>query len=131
YDGVIELKTGESWPADKYIEGVPEQYWWQDQHQMAVTGLSFASIAVLIGVSSFKWMDVERDDEAIERMIDAEHQFYQNMQEERFPDPDESEHTRQAIAERFQKEKKDSSIPLPAEFIELDEEWQSLDADIR
>ena len=129
--GVLELKTGESWTADKYCGGVPEQYWWQVQHQMAVTGLSYASIAVLIGVSSFKWMDVERDDEAIKRMVEAEHKFYQDMQEERFPDPDESEHTRLAIAARFKKEKTGASIPLPAEFIDLDDEYVVANAELK
>lgn len=62
--GCLELKSldGHLFARAK-LEGLPDRYWIQVQHQMLVTNLSFASLAVLCrNTGRFYNFDVERDE---------------------------------------------------------------------
>lgn len=76
----LELKTTEVWHADAWAEGCPRRYWWQLQHQMLVTGAPMASIACLLGVHRLVWCDVERDEEAVQRLIRAGERFWRYVE---------------------------------------------------
>lgn len=79
---LLECKTTsffnkEQWEGDE----IPAQYLCQVQHYMAVTGYEKAYIAVLIGGQNFIWKEVERDDELIDIIIQAEKDFWENYVE--------------------------------------------------
>jgi putative phage-type endonuclease len=81
----LELKTAEVWHADAWEYGCPRSYWWQLQHQMLVTGAPAASIACLLGVHRLVWCDVERDEQAIERLIRAGERFWGYVERREIP----------------------------------------------
>lgn len=75
--GVLECKTTSAWNKDKWSSSeVPQEYMIQVQHYLAVTGYDFAYIAVLIGGNNFDYWAIERDEELIEILIEAEKTFW-------------------------------------------------------
>lgn len=76
---LLECKTTNAFNADAWEgEHIPPAYICQLQHYMAVLDYEKAYIAVLIGGQKFVWKEVERDDEFIELMIEAEKNFWEN-----------------------------------------------------
>jgi putative phage-type endonuclease len=83
---VVEAKTarsGDGWGEDGSDE-IPDYYIPQVQHEMAVTGLPVADVAVLIGGSDFRIYTVEADPEFQELMIEREASFWK-LVEARIP----------------------------------------------
>ncbi len=77
--GVVELKTASIFRADDWEGEPPLAYQIQGQHQMAVTGLAWASFAVLIGGNRFRWCDVVRNDRFIKAMVSKEKEFWDRV----------------------------------------------------
>jgi putative phage-type endonuclease len=76
---LLECKTTNAFNIEAWEgEQIPPAYICQLQHYMAVLGYEKAYIAVLIGGQKFVWKEVERDDEFIELMIEAERNFWEN-----------------------------------------------------
>lgn len=76
---LLECKTTNAFNADAWEgEHIPPAYICQLQHYMAVLDYEKAYIAVLIGGQKFVWKELERDDEFIELMIEAEKNFWEN-----------------------------------------------------
>lgn len=75
----LECKTTSAYKAKDW-EGdeVPAAYLIQIQHYMAVTGFDKCYIAVLIGGNHFVHKEVERDQELIDMLIEAEKNFWEN-----------------------------------------------------
>ena len=92
---LLECKTTSQYNAEQWEDdNVPAQYLCQIQHYMAVTGFEKAYIAVLIGGQSFIWKEIERDDELIQIIIDAEKDFWENnVQANVIPEIESSEAT--------------------------------------
>ena len=59
--GILEIKTTAAWLADDWVDGPPLYYMVQVQHQLAVLGLQWAFVAVLIGGNDMRWFFVQRD----------------------------------------------------------------------
>lgn len=78
-NALLECKT-----ASEYVKGdwegeeIPASYLCQVFHYLAVTGLDHAYIAVLVGGNKFVWKRIERDEELINIIIDAEKDFWYN-----------------------------------------------------
>jgi len=79
-DCVFEAKTANAFKADDWDDHVPQAYQLQVQHYLAVTNLSGAYIAVLIGGNKFKWHYMARDDDLIAMLIELEKQFWHNVE---------------------------------------------------
>lgn len=84
--GVFEAKTShymlrEDWDG----EDVPNQYYIQCQHNMAVMGFNYAWLAVLIGGNTFKYYFIERDQDFIDHLITIEERFWNNHILQRIP----------------------------------------------
>lgn len=76
---LLECKTTNAFNRDAWEgEIIPPAYMCQIQHYMAVLDYERAYIAVLIGGQKFVWKEIERDDEFIELMIQAEKHFWEN-----------------------------------------------------
>lgn len=54
---------------------IPDSYYVQCQHYMAVTGCVKWYIAVLIGGNKFVWKEIPRNDGDIAALIEAEKEF--------------------------------------------------------
>lgn len=74
--GVFEAKTTTVWLEDQWSNGqIPERAAAQTMHYLAVTGLAFGFVAVLIN-NSVQYRYVERDEELIARIIELEEEFW-------------------------------------------------------
>lgn len=91
--GVVEIKTanafaGKEWNGDT----IPDSYFAQVQHYLAVTGLSYAYIACLIGGNTYKEFFIERSPEDIELIENKCSEFWnENILKRIPPMPDGSE----------------------------------------
>lgn len=96
----------------------------QIQHQLAVTGLSKASICVLFNGNEAKWADVERNDDAIRYITAAEENFLKKLEALEPPAPDEKVVTQKALALLYPKSHTGEIITLDdAKYVRLDEEY--------
>lgn len=125
--GVLEVKaTG--FRAGDWKEGVPRHVFAQVQHQLAVTGLDWGSVAVLLNGCSLKWADVERDQSFIDMMLEHEEKFWKRVVERMPPEPDGTEASKDALKFLYPKDT-GKVITLPGAFIELDDELQEAKAE--
>lgn len=67
--GIFEAKTADGWIANQWADGVPAYYETQVLHYLAVTGLQWALVAVLIGFGRLETYYVERDDEIVDALV--------------------------------------------------------------
>lgn len=77
--GILEIKTaGMMLASDWEGEDIPDAYYLQVQHNLMVTGLTFAFVAVLIGGNTYKQYFIERDEETINFLMQIEHNWWYN-----------------------------------------------------
>lgn len=116
----LECKTANGFKAKEWEgDNVPDGYYLQCQHYMAVTGCKKWYIACLIGGNHFVWKEIPRNEEDITALIAAEKAFWEdNVKGGIMPDVDGSKSCSQALAERFPGGVTDS-ITLPKEADEL------------
>lgn len=96
---LLECKTANQYKDADWKDGnVPGSYMAQCYHYLAVTGLERAYIAVLIGGQKFVWTTIERDEEVIDQIIEAEKDFWYNNILKQVPPPtDDTEATSEAL----------------------------------
>lgn len=100
-DGNLEAKTAGATHADEWEAGVPLYYQVQVQHQLAVTGRKWASVAVLIGGQRFRWYDVERNDDFIAELEAQCEWFWGLVERKEEPPVDGHPATKEAIRRAF------------------------------
>jgi putative phage-type endonuclease len=87
---ILECKTSfsrEKW-GEPGTDEVPFNYLIQVQHQMAVTGYDEADIAVLISGNEFRYYTIQRDEDIIRRIVEAENEFwYEHVLSDLPPEP--------------------------------------------
>lgn len=77
----LECKTASEYLKDQWeYDNVPDAYYLQCHHYMAVTGYSSWYIAVLIGGNKFKWAKIERNEQVIQRIIEGEAEFWKYVE---------------------------------------------------
>lgn len=75
-DAGLEIKTTSELNLKKFKNGeYPANYYVQIVHYLAVTGKKRWYLAVLIGNKEFRWFTIERDEEEIKALMDAEREF--------------------------------------------------------
>lgn len=103
-DELLECKTCSAFKADEWQgEEIPQEYILQVMWYLGITGRKIGHIAVLIGGQSFKYKQIEFDEELFNTMVDAAKEFWQHVKGDTppavMPDDDEtlkdlySEHT--------------------------------------
>lgn len=129
--GVLEIKTAGAQKSADWADGeIPIAYQIQVQHQLAVTGLTWGTIAVLIGGQKFLWQDVERNDAFIDAMILREEAFLTLVQSETPPEVDGSEATANALKKLYP-EDSGEIIALPNEATDWDERLVAVKAELK
>lgn len=77
-DAGLEIKTTSELNTKKFNGGeYPANYYCQCMHYLAVTGKKRWYLAVLIGNREFKWFTIERDEDEINALMEAEKNFKQ------------------------------------------------------
>lgn len=112
--GVVEIKTANAFAGKEWNgETIPDSYFAQVQHYLAVTGLSYAYIACLIGGNTYKEFYIERAEEDIQLIQEKCTEFWnENILKRIPPMPDGSE----AYSKHLLAEAEESS----EEVLELD-----------
>jgi len=101
-DAGLECKTANGFAAKAWDgDNVPDAYYVQCQHYMAVTGAQTWYIAALIGGNHFVWKEIPRNEDDIKALLEAEAEFWRKVETKEMPDVDGSESCTQALAEKF------------------------------
>ncbi|KUG04019.1 phage-related [hydrocarbon metagenome] len=122
--GVFEAKTAGLFASKEWDDKLPDEYAIQVQHYLAVTGLPFAYVAVLIGGNHFKWLYIERDPGAIDLIIQLEARFWR-LVETRTPPPIDSSKASSELLNRLYPHGQNQQIHLPLEALDLIEVYES------
>ncbi|MGL4819500.1 MAG: YqaJ viral recombinase family protein [Bacilli bacterium] len=118
---VFEAKTAtvykaKAWQGDE----IPVQYLIQGLHYLAVTGYDRVYFACMIGNSDFVWKVVERDEELIKQIIDAEVKFWnEHVIANEPPELDGSEDASRILSEQYPDAEDGSEIELDKTADEL------------
>lgn len=129
-EGLLECKTTGAHHEEEWESGVPRLPWIQVQHQLAVTGHAWASVAVLIGGQIFRYMDIERDQAFIDSLIEDEAKFWSRVQQLDPPQPDGSWASKEALDRMFPQDN-GKIVALGGEFIDLDLELLAVKQDLK
>lgn len=118
----VELKTTSEFNRSNWEEDeLPDSYYVQCQWQMLITGASQAYIAYLIGNRKFNAKVIIRNDEIIERLIEAAKNFWENHVIPKIPPaPDGSISSEEVLKKMFPKEEELKTINLS----ELEEDYK-------
>ena len=86
-NAVLEIKTTSNLDCKKKLESgeIPEAWYCQTMHYMAVCGYHKAYLAVLIDTSTFKWFEILYDAAEAETLMALEKVFYEHMQSDTPP----------------------------------------------
>ena len=85
--GLVQAKTARETDAG-WGEEPPVHYQMQVQHEMAVTGLSYALLVVLFGGRKLEWYAVQRDEAVIEWLTSVERQIWGYVTLDQEPPPE-------------------------------------------
>ena len=82
----LECKTTSPYSKFKFDEGeINPHYYWQCMHYMAVTGAEKWYVAVLVLGKAFHVFEIARDEDAIQTLIGAEREFWEEHVAPRVP----------------------------------------------
>lgn len=98
----LEIKTtnafaGKDWDGDE----IPDSYYCQCLHYMAVTGAEKWYIAALIGGNHFVWKEIPRNEDDIRLLIEKETEFWEMVQTKTPPPVDGTDACAAALAKQF------------------------------
>lgn len=126
-DAILECKTANQYLAKEWeSEEVPSSYLLQVQHYLAVTGASKGYIAVLIGGQKFIWKEIERDEELINIIIEAEKEFWKMVQDKTPPALDGSSAAEKWVNKKYKSVNEGKTINLDSSWRELLNQRQEL-----
>jgi putative phage-type endonuclease len=115
---VLEVKTAGQWAKREWHEAdAPLHYVAQVQHYLHLTGLDRALLAILVGGQRLELVQVERDDDAIRRLLALEEDFYGYLVRDEPPPPDGSSSARDAMAALFPSAVAGKAVRLDAEAV--------------
>lgn len=101
----LECKTTSALSLSKFKNGeYPANYYVQCVHYLAVTGLERWYLCVLIGNQEVKVFTIERDEDEIAALMDAEQEFWAQVDDGIAPLPDGSDSSSKAIAALYDDE---------------------------
>ncbi|GIO25356.1 YqaJ viral recombinase family protein [Oceanobacillus sp. J11TS1] len=117
-NALLECKTANAFLAkDWESEEIPESYLVQVQHYLGVTGYEKAYIAVLIGGQKFIWKEIERDEELIQMIFDAEVHFWKHHVQGNIPPAlDGSSAAEKFLKERYAEVEEGKTIDLAFDY---------------
>ena len=113
----LEIKTAgvrqyRKWKDDE----IPDAYYCQCLHYMAVTGAAYWYIAVLLGGNEAKWKRIERNEEDIQHLIIAETDFWKLVETRTPPPVDGSDSCAAALSAQYKGGDPNYSIILPPDI---------------
>lgn len=130
---VLECKTASAYLAkDWESEEIPESYIVQVQHYLGVTGYRKAYMAVLIGGQRFVWKEIERDQELIDMIFEAEVYFWEHHVKKGIPPAlDGSSAAEKFLKERYKKADPGQTVDLAFSYKSKIEQYNELKETIK
>lgn len=116
---IFEAKTATIFKSAEWEVEIPEEYYLQVQHYMAVTDYKGAYIAALIGGNRFVWKFIDRDEKVIELLIRLEREFWNYVEDGEIPPIDGSEASTNLLTRLYPEAQEEKTILLPDEALEL------------
>ena len=126
---VFEAKTATIFKSAEWEVEIPEEYYLQVQHYMAVTGYQGAYIAALIGGNRFIWKFIPRDEKVIELLIKLEERFWKYVKDNEIPPLDGSEASKQLLSKLYPEAEDTKTINLPEEALLLIQNYEDASAE--
>lgn len=118
--GNVEIKNVGFFKREEWTDEPPLPFLIQANHQMFVKGFEWASLAALVGGSSFFWADIARNNAFIEVLVARCKEFWQRIQDGNPPEPDYTESTKQLLKQLYPKDTGEI-VALPKEYCDIDE----------
>jgi putative phage-type endonuclease len=119
-DAGLECKTTSQLNLRKFKGGeFPASYYVQCMHYLAVTGCQRWYLAALIYSTEFKVFTIERDEDEIKALMDAEHDLWKHVQNRTPPETDGSKATTDALSQIYTGTYEDSPVDLTPVKINL------------
>ena len=125
--GLLQVKNTNAFKGHDWDEGPPDYIQIQVQHEMAVTGREWASVAVLIGGAEFRYFDVERNDDFIGELVEQCRWFWSFVENDQ-PPPIEGSVRNLETIKKLHPNDDGSEIALPSDAIGWFEELARLRA---
>lgn len=101
-DAGLEIKTTSEMNMKRFKNGeYPANYYCQCMHYMAVTGKQRWYLAVLVGNREFKIFVIERDEDEISALMDAERSFWELVENDTPPVPDGARATSETLQQVY------------------------------
>lgn len=111
-DAGLECKTANAFSSKKWDgDEIPDSYYCQCLHYMAVTGCQKWYIAVLVGGNHFIWKEISRNEEDIQALIKAESEFWDKVQKKEMPPVDWTVSCADALKEKFHDNGEEMELP--------------------
>lgn len=131
--GVLEIKTTNAYKSgDWENDSVPEYYMLQMQHYLAVTGLQYGYFAVLIGGQKYHQVEVERDDQLIDYLVQIEANFWDCVKTQTSPPLDGSASSTDVLNYLYPAEKTNpSELELSGDMEIWIQQYQEASGDIK
>lgn len=136
-NALLECKTTNSFPVMRKVRGgeFPDRWWCQVCHYMAVTGCEKAYLAVLVNCREFYVFELERDEDEIAALMDAERHFWELVQSDTPPAADGNVSTTETLNEIYSGGGDEIELfgreSLLREYDELKARQQELDGQVR
>ena len=127
--GLVEVKTTSQFMAKDWEEEPPLRHQVQLQHQLAVTGMDWGTLVVLIGGQAMRWFDQNRNDKFIDAMVKREIEFWEYVAAVTPPPADSSVSCAETL-KRLYPDDSGEIIALPPEAAEWDKNLQLIKADL-
>ncbi len=123
--GIFEAKTANVFLAPQFEQDIPEMYQAQVHHYLALTGLSHAYVAVLIGGNAFKYFHIRRNDEVINLLIQLEKNFWENHVLANVPpELDGTKASSELLKQLYPEGRPNTHLELPEEAMSMIEEFE-------
>ena len=111
-DAGLEIKTTSEVNMKKFNNGeYPANYYCQCMHYLAVTGKKKWYLAVLIGNKDFKVFEIDRDEDEISALMEAEKAFWEHVENDTPPIADGTVSTSESLGTLYP-ESSDENIDL-------------------
>jgi len=123
---LLEVKTANVTQRDRWGEPgtdeVPQEYLVQVYHYMLVLDAPWADLAVFFWdnfAPKFEVYHIERDEEALEGLLELEVEFWNDVQSRNEPEPDVDPAVVHSVAKRRYKGTDGSTVDMPEELLEI------------
>ena len=121
----LEVKTASAYKNSEWEgDNVPDEYYIQCQHYMAVTGCDKWHIAVLVGGSNFVAKEIPRNQEFIDELIEREAEFWKCVETKTPPQIDASDDCGEFIEELHPEAVMLDEVELPTDSAAICDRYQ-------